>query len=485
MVFVIAGLYIVFWCAIGVSARFLSPALTILLAPISFFYAGTVALLLGSFASAEERQLGTHQWQVLMPVSAWKQWTVKGFVVCGLSLLLGFALPWALDSTVSLPSDVGSFRDAGSAMPLVLIGLAIASLYVSSVSSGGLRALVASLAAAAPVVALGGGLVWLFGRTWTAAVPMLRESGWYRSSAFRSVQGLVHLRSSGQIAVIVAIAAAVALLWLALANHASGDRNLKRVWRQLGWVGAWAVVFTLVMGSLQAATLDDWQTTGAGGFRVRGRVKLESSASRAFDERFTGFIDLVPATGWRDGGWGVFGRNLTFITNYVKPDRCFVNVRTWAAPGWALKSVMYRGRDISETTIDLTADLEDVVVTLSDQLGRIEVRVDPQGARLPRAVVLLFPADPALWSNPAVMNRRFSDNSVVTSNDAAGVFAFDMPPDGEYLIVALDHYVSYNMLGGAEAAARLAAELAKVAPRADRIQARQGTTIKTTLTVRR
>jgi len=485
MVFVIAGLYIVFWCAIGWSSRFLSPALTILLAPISFFYAGTVALLLGSFASAEERQLGTHQWQVLMPISAWKQWTVKGFVVCGLSLLLGFALPWALDSTVLLPSDVGSFRDAGSAMPLALIGLAIASLYVSSVSSGGLRALVASLAAAAPVMALGGGLIWLFGRTWTAAVPMLRESGWYRSSAFRSVQGLVHLRSSGQIAVIVAIAVAIALLWFALANHASADRNLKRVWRQIGWVGALAVVFTLVMGSLQAATLDDWQTTGAGGFRVRGHVKLESNAQGPFNEDFPGFIDLTPATGWTGGGWGHFGRGLTFSTNYAKPGRYFVDVHTWAERGWALKSVMYQGRDISETTIDLTADLEDVVVTLSDQLGRIEVKVDPEASHPGRAVVYLFPADPALWSDPAVMNRRFSNELVETSSDAPGVLAFDMPPDGDYLIAAVGMNSSSNLGGITDAVARRAAALARIAPLADRIQARQGTTIKKTLTVRR
>jgi hypothetical protein len=482
MVFVIAGLYIVFWCAISWSARFLSPALIILVAPTSFFYSGTVALLLGSFASAEERQLGTHHWQVLMPVSAWKQWTVKGLVVCGLSLLLGFVLPWALESMVSLPNDVGSFRQAGSGMAVVLIGIAIGSLYVSSVSSGGLRALVAALAAAAPVVALGGGLAWLFQRTWTSAVPMLRESGWYRSGAFRSVQGLVHLRSSNQIAVIVGIAAAIALLAIALANHASADRNLKRVWRQLGSVGASAVVFTLLVGSLQAATLDDWQTTGAGGFRVRGHVKLEGSDSGAPNERFWGYLSLRPESGWTDVGLGGFGSNLTFSTTYAKPGRFFVGVETWGVPGWALKSVVYQGRDISESTIDLAADLDDVVVTLSDQLGRIEAKVDRPD--LEHAVVVLFPADPALWSDPAVMNRRFSYESLQASSYATGVFAFNMPPDGEYLIVAIDKY-PYRMMGSDAAAnVRRAAALAEIAPLAQRIQAKQGTTIKTTLKIR-
>ena len=122
MVFVIAGLYIVFWGATAWSARFLSPALMALLAPISFFYGGTVALLLGSFASAEERQLGTLHWQVLMPVAAWKQWTVKWLVVGGLCLLLGFGLPWTLESMIWIPDDVGSLREAGMGLPIALIG---------------------------------------------------------------------------------------------------------------------------------------------------------------------------------------------------------------------------------------------------------------------------------------------------------------------------------------------------------------------------
>ncbi len=69
-----------------------------------------------------------------------------------------------------------------------------------------------------------------------------------------------------------------------------------------------------------------------------------------------------------------------------------------------------------------------------------------------------------------------------------------MPPDGDYLIAAVDlrppargsdYYLAYNMVVGTEAAARGAAALAQLAPRAERIHARQGTTIKTTLTVRR
>ena len=499
MVFVIAGLYLVFWFAISWSARFLAPTLAVLLAPFSYVYAGTVALLLGSFASAEERQLGTLDWQVLMPVSAWKPWALKVLVACGLCLLLGFALPWTLESTAALPNDAGSVRAAGAGLPLALFGLTIMSLYISSASTGGLRALIASLAAAVPVVALGGGLVWLFDTTFSDSMPVLRESGWYRTGAFRAIRGLVDLRPPREVALIAALMLAIAplLVRLALGNHASADRNLKRVWRQLGWMGAWSVAFTFVMGSLQAATLDDWHITGASGFRARGHITLEGNAPRTLGERHSVFIELWPATGRAmGGGWGMARPDLTFSTTYARPGRCLVDVFSYA-PSWVLKSVMYHGRDISEVAIDVTADMDDVVVTLSNQLGRIEATVDdPEHTQ-----VYLFPADPALWQDPAVMYRRFRDAGGTADSRTTGVVAFDMPPDGEYLIVALP--LPFRGAGaetlkravalapkltwgaGAEINAKRAAILAEIAPLADRIQAKQGTTIKTRLTVRR
>jgi hypothetical protein len=486
MVFVIAGLYLVFWCAIAWSARF-SPALPGMLTPVTYLYAGAIALLLGSFASAEERQLGTLHWQVLMPVPAWKPWVVKVLIVSGLCLLLGYALPWMLESAIGLPNDIEGVREA-EALPIALIGIAIGSLYISSASTGGLRALVVSLAVAAPVAALGSGLIWVFNTTSRAALPLLRESGWYRGDAFRAVQGLIDPKSGNQIAVIAVLLLMIVLLRLALVNHASADRGLKRVWRQLGWLGVWAVVCTLLIGSLQAATLDDWQTTGASGFRARGHVRFEGSGPQALPDQFYVSVALRPAAGFSPGSggaWGMIRGDRAFRTSYVMPGSYFVGVGTSHMKPWALKSVIYQGRDISETAIDITADMEDVVVTLSDQLGRIEATVDPNGPDLERAVVYLFPADPALWTDRAVMNRRFSIQTLQSSNYATGVFAFDMPPDGEYLIVALDKYLRYNLGLNAEANARRGGLLAQIAPLATRIQARQGTTIKTTLTVRR
>ena len=46
-------------------------------ARVTVLYAGFVALLIGSLSSAQERHLGTLEWQTLQPVPAWKQWAVK------------------------------------------------------------------------------------------------------------------------------------------------------------------------------------------------------------------------------------------------------------------------------------------------------------------------------------------------------------------------------------------------------------------------
>ena len=57
--------------------------------PLTLLYGGSLAILIGSLASAEERQLGMLEWQTLLPSPAWQQWAVKVGVTFGLALLLG------------------------------------------------------------------------------------------------------------------------------------------------------------------------------------------------------------------------------------------------------------------------------------------------------------------------------------------------------------------------------------------------------------
>jgi hypothetical protein len=52
-------------------------------------FAVLVALLAGALACAEERNAGTLEWHLTLPVSAWKQWLIKCGVALGLAVVMG------------------------------------------------------------------------------------------------------------------------------------------------------------------------------------------------------------------------------------------------------------------------------------------------------------------------------------------------------------------------------------------------------------
>jgi len=147
---VVAALY-AFWF---LAARWLKPSVLAwlsvspdriddIMGAVTFFYAFLVVLLIGSLASAEERQLGTLEWQMILPVAAWKQWAVKVAVIAALSVIVTVVLPVLLfdERTRAL-----LFRlEPGIAVGVMV--LATGSLYISSLCANGLRALVISVAA--------------------------------------------------------------------------------------------------------------------------------------------------------------------------------------------------------------------------------------------------------------------------------------------------------------------------------------------------
>ena len=75
----------------GVRARAARPGLPEFpLAGVGILYGALLAVLIGSLASAEERQNGTLEWQLLLPMAAWKQWAVKVGTVLVLTALLSY-----------------------------------------------------------------------------------------------------------------------------------------------------------------------------------------------------------------------------------------------------------------------------------------------------------------------------------------------------------------------------------------------------------
>ena len=163
---------------------------------ITVLYGALLALLIGSLASAEERQLGTLEWQVLMPMPMWKQWAVKVGTALGLAALFSFALPVVLaEGHVSINALHGG----------VIVLLTTGSLYVSSLCRTALRALIVS-----------GALV--VGLSFLASV-------WPPAWSFPPLAALVALVLWSALA-----------LWFGLENHRSGEHSARRVCGQLLWM---------------------------------------------------------------------------------------------------------------------------------------------------------------------------------------------------------------------------------------------------------
>jgi beta-lactamase class A len=198
--------------------------------PLSLLHLAVVPVLAGSLASAEERRLGTLESQVLQPVAAWKQWAVKTAVVIGVSLVVGVGLIAAF-SALDSSADVAGLRGRDltfESSAELTAALAIVAMYVSSLASSGLRAVVACIAL---VIAA------------AAVFPVLGSA----AALTRPVAALVRLVDHAELSIrwqdalrllsasmgLVAIAGMGALLFrLGLSNHRSAERGGRRAARQ-------------------------------------------------------------------------------------------------------------------------------------------------------------------------------------------------------------------------------------------------------------
>lgn len=137
MSFIVAAVHLVFSGAYTFTmAR--TPDVREVLSAIGIMYAVLLAILIGSLASAEERRMHTLEWQVLLPIAAWKQWIVKSAVTFGVAGFMCLVLPMALARDMAF-----------SVWPIAaVVVLTAGSLYISSLNGSGL----AALAWSAPVM---------------------------------------------------------------------------------------------------------------------------------------------------------------------------------------------------------------------------------------------------------------------------------------------------------------------------------------------
>jgi hypothetical protein len=151
---------------------------------LSVLYGLLIAPLIGSLASAEERHLGTLDWQVTLPFAAWIQWTIKVAVALALSVTLSIGLP-ALFAN-------GTYFAEPRFIVIVLL-ITSASIYVSSRSASSIQAMVASFALlpiAALLIARGSSQLW--GVTPDRVAPAV----YLIAAAIFLYSGLAHHRSS-------------------------------------------------------------------------------------------------------------------------------------------------------------------------------------------------------------------------------------------------------------------------------------------------
>jgi Carboxypeptidase regulatory-like domain len=101
--------------------------------------------------------------------------------------------------------------------------------------------------------------------------------------------------------------------------------------------------------------------------------------------------------------------------------------------GWVLKSITYRGKDVTDAVVDLQAggEVGTIEVVMHNRGAVVTGRVVDDGGKPVRARVVMIPADRVRW---------LGLHSPVTalSSATAGTYAFRPQRAGEYAIVAID-----------------------------------------------
>jgi hypothetical protein len=124
------------------------------------------------------------------------------------------------------------------------------------------------------------------------------------------------------------------------------------------------------------------------------------------------------------------------FTTYGVPGGKYL-VRVGGAPsGWTLRSVVSAGRDVSDTPIDVgAADVSNIVITFTDRPSRLTGVVrGSSGAPDPDAMVVIFPVDPASWTDYGLNPRRMRSVRVAK----AGTYTLVGLPPGEYYVAAVN-----------------------------------------------
>ncbi|HUR20137.1 MAG TPA: hypothetical protein VMZ90_04965 [Vicinamibacterales bacterium] len=249
---VLSGLFVVGWSVAMIGWRFApgtfgESAIFVLV----FLHGALVPLMAGSLASAEERRLRAADWNLLLPLAAWKQWAVKAGVALSLTFLLGVVLPDILNTLVPLRGS----RDYWE--PMVMVVLCCAALYVSSLTRNALRAMLATPPAIGLTLFTGLAVLDVVLNLltepigWLARIlhPFVRLD---RQSYYSLWRGVDHWALLGFVPLFVVFA---------YRNHRTSESSSRSVGGQLGWLMAFGLgtgLLVVLLGRMFALAPRIW-----------------------------------------------------------------------------------------------------------------------------------------------------------------------------------------------------------------------------------
>lgn len=212
MTFAMVAFYALIWTSLTIAGR-LNPEFgrEFPIQGVGLLYFALLPLLMGSLASAQERQFGMLQSQAMLPVPRAQQWAVKAGVVLVLSLVLGVILPWFVFAPPQLSR--ASFWPLLASIAL----LTTWSLYISSWCRSGIIALALLLPASAAAMLLARSIDWL-------VIALLSPR-----RAVAAYGALTQPSAVFTLWVIAATPLAVLLLSFAARNHWTSERKPKAI----------------------------------------------------------------------------------------------------------------------------------------------------------------------------------------------------------------------------------------------------------------
>ena len=247
LAFVVAGLYIVGSALLLLAQRYIPSWSTFPLGAVMLLYCMGLAIMIGALASAEERQHGTLDWQLLQPTPAWQQWMVKVGVTLGLALLFGLGLPLLLNQLAPL-GGLRALPMSGNLAVLIVL-LATGSLYISSLSSSGVHAMALSLpigmAVAYFVQMVSWALRWV---TLKVAGPLMADivTGAIAPSWLHPAEVIVFVGRAFFLTLVPL------LLWFGFVNHRSSERTVRRIFQQVAAIALLITTGIILAGGVLA-----------------------------------------------------------------------------------------------------------------------------------------------------------------------------------------------------------------------------------------